>query len=817
MPEASPSPRLRRLQGVARTEPAGLHAPTRPNGAALAAVVAAGLAVGAAWPSWAWAQAGRLPDGVSVGLTSFGWPDAPGADLALALLVVALAAWTLGLVAQRLGVPAALGELLGGIGLAALVPTLLRPSVLAASGVAPGTDGLAGGIAGLGIPGLDIPGLGALAAIGIGAAMFTAGLDGGRRVPSERRLAASVAALAGPLVAVLALLALARRLPPIDAFGLGGGLVVAFALSAGIVGVRSRATKLPHLAALSSLPLAAGVLAFGPPHVGGRVVGLFALALAAWLVRVALVAARARLRGLGRTTLFVVALVVAAAHALLAVAWGLPSALGAGVAGYTMGRVLRGTPLADALTDLTRTAVTGAATPLLFAAAGLAVAHAAAPLAHGVVLGLAAVAGRAGAMALAAPLDGHTRRRGLTAGLALAPRGVVAVYLPLAALADGVLTPGLYAAAIVAIATTLALDPLARRLGARLEGVAAGPASGAERAGVIVIGAGPLARRLASLVSGPVVLVDRNERNCAQAEAEGLAVVAASALDAEVLREAGASRACYLVALTGNPQLNRAVADIARTTFGIPNVFEPDLSGRAAALETPDTLFGDSVTLGDWEYHADRRQVRVEERPLVEGRTPVPTAERLPIALRRGALVVPYARAVGIQEGDAVVSLVRADAAADPARGRFEALVRTAPVLELDGPTPMVMFFDRIGSVLAPRLGLDAERLSVLLMQREADAGTVVLPGLAIPHISIPGEGVFEMVIARARTGGIVFPDREPVRAAFVLVSTSDERSFHLRALAGIAHAANRDDFDDRWANARTADDLRALLLDTER
>ena len=139
-------------------------------------------------------------------------------------------------------------------------------------------------------------------------------------------------------------------------------------------------------------------------------------------------------------------------------------------------------------------------------------------------------------------------------------------------------------------------------------------------------------------------------------------------------------------------------------------------------------------------------------------------------------------------------------------------------MLEVDGPTPMVMFFDRVGSVLAPRLGLDPERLSVLLMQREADAGTVVLPGLAIPHVSVPGEGAFEMVIARARTGGIQFPEQEePVRAAFVLVSTPDERGFHLRALAGLAHAVNRDDFDARWADARTADDLRALLLDPDR
>ena len=388
-------------------------------------------------------------DGVALPV---GWPLPPGADLGLGLLLLALLAWTLGLVAQRLGVPAALGELVGGLVGASVLPVVL-PSMATIT-----RDGTA-------------PALGALAAIGLGAAMFTAGLDSGRRPPVARHLAASTAAFLGPLIAVLAVLTAAQGLPPFDALGLGGALVIACALAAGIVGVRSPATRVPHLSALSSLPLVAGVLAFGPPHLTGRIVGLVALGVAAWLVRVALVAMRARLRGLGRTTLFLVALVAAAAHAAFAVVCGLPSALGAGIAGFTMGRVLRGTPLADALTDLTRSAVTGAATPLLFAAVGLHAVLSPTTAVLGLALGLAAVVGRVVAMALAAPLDRGTPRAALATALALTPRGVVAAYLPLAALADGVVTPGLFAATVVAIALTLALDPFARRLAARLDGL----------------------------------------------------------------------------------------------------------------------------------------------------------------------------------------------------------------------------------------------------------------------------------------------------------------------------------------------------------
>ena len=366
--------------------------------------------------------------------------------------------------------------------------------------------------------------------------------------------------------------------------------------------------------------------------------------------------------------------------------------------------------------------------------------------------------------------------------------------------------------ATVAVLVTLVADPLAARRAARQARDAQGQA--ATRSGTVIVGAGPLARRLALLIDGPVALIDRNLRNAEAAEAAGLRVVTSSALDADALRDAGAATACYFVALTGNPQLNRAAADIARTTFGVPRVLTPDLSGRAEADGGDETLFGDGFALGDWEYHASRGHVRLDELPYGGGIAVVATAERLPIAVRRGAHVLPYFRGLGREEGDRLITLVRTDQNADPARGRFEALVRTATVLDLDGPMPMVMFFDRVGHVVAERLGIEPERLSVLLMQREADSGSVVLPGLALPHAIVPGSGRFEMVIARIR-GGVSFPNQpQPVHAAFALLSTADERTFHLRALAGVAHAVQRDGFEEAWNAAPTPEALRALVLD---
>lgn len=753
---------------------------------------AAGWAVLAVPEASAQAVPSVMPEGFWTGPVAF--------DVPLLVLVAALAVWSAGLLAQRLGASAALGELVLGLAVGALWPNLV-------------VDGW----------------LPLLAAVGFAALMLTAGLQGGQRsVRGERPSLALVAgALGGPLVlTAAALFALwpETRLAEVGlrGGGLGGVPLVAVALAAGVVGLRPRDARLPHVAALSTLPLVLGVLALSDSAaaLAGRLAGLAVLAGLALAARWAIVRLRGRLRGLGRTTLFSLALVAAALHAALAVLVGWPAALGAGLAGYSLGRALRGTPQADELATLVRHAGPHVVAPFLFAWLGFAagrVAHAdglgfGTWMLAGVGLAAVAIGGRfAGLMLVRRPVR-LSQAQAVELGWSLVPRGGVTAYLLLAGLTAGIVPPGLFGAATLAVLATLVLDPLAARWAARLAAETSGRDDARE--GVVLVGAGPLGRRLALLLDGPVTLLDRNVRNAEAAEAAGLRVVTASALDADALRDAGAATARFFVALTGNPQLNRAASDIARTTFGVPHALVPDLSGRSDADGRDDTLFGDGMDLGDWEYHVSRGHVRLDETPYDPSRPVVPTADRLPLALRRRGAVMPFYRGVGYEEGDRLVALVRTDGEADPARDRFESLVRTARVLDLDGPMPMVMFFDRVGHVVAERLGIEPERLSVLLMQREADSGSVVLPGLAIPHAVVPGTGRFEMVIARIR-GGVQFPNQpQPVHAAFVLVSTADERTFHLQALAGVAHAVQRDGFEAAWMAAAGPDDLRALVLD---
>jgi mannitol/fructose-specific phosphotransferase system IIA component (Ntr-type) len=57
----------------------------------------------------------------------------------------------------------------------------------------------------------------------------------------------------------------------------------------------------------------------------------------------------------------------------------------------------------------------------------------------------------------------------------------------------------------------------------------------------------------------------------------------------------------------------------------------------------------------------------------------------------------------------------------------------------------------------------------------------------------------------------------KPVHSLFFLIGSPDERNFHLKALMAIAHTVSEKDFEHRWMNARTPDQLRDIVLLSKR
>ncbi len=149
----------------------------------------------------------------------------------------------------------------------------------------------------------------------------------------------------------------------------------------------------------------------------------------------------------------------------------------------------------------------------------------------------------------------------------------------------------------------------------------------------------------------------------------------------------------------------------------------------------------------------------------------------------------------------------------DVIEDRFDKLVRECEILDMAGRQSAEDVFRQISAILAERLGTDEYVLFEKFLHREAEAGTVVQPGFAIPHIVVEGENKFDILLVRA-VDGIDFPHSpEPVRIMFVLAGSRDERNYHLRALMAIAQIAQEKNFEQRWLAARDTGGIRNLIL----
>ena len=144
---------------------------------------------------------------------------------------------------------------------------------------------------------------------------------------------------------------------------------------------------------------------------------------------------------------------------------------------------------------------------------------------------------------------------------------------------------------------------------------------------------------------------------------------------------------------------------------------------------------------------------------------------------------------------------------------RFDRLIQRCEILDLASAVTSDEMFRQAAEVLSPRLNLDAEHLCELFQQRERQTSTVVQPGLAIPHIVVDGENLFEILLLRCRDG-VEFPDQDqPVQVVFMLVGSADERNYHLQALMAIAHITQEHQFVERWLRAPGDEHLRDIVL----
>jgi len=153
----------------------------------------------------------------------------------------------------------------------------------------------------------------------------------------------------------------------------------------------------------------------------------------------------------------------------------------------------------------------------------------------------------------------------------------------------------------------------------------------------------------------------------------------------------------------------------------------------------------------------------------------------------------------------------------DIVKDRLDHVVERAVVQDIEDHNDSGTFFEMVADEMADRIGIARSKFVQLMYEREKERSTVLTSNLAIPHIIVPGENKFEILLARCRKGVEFSQSAKDIHSIFVLTGTSDERNFHLRVVAGIAQIVHDPKFDERWMKAKDKEGLRDIVLLGER
>ncbi|MEX1006022.1 MAG: cation:proton antiporter [Acidimicrobiia bacterium] len=227
--------------------------------------------------------------------------------------------------------------------------------------------------------------------------------------------------------------------------------------------------------------------------------------------------------------------------------------------------------------------------------------------------------------------SGNGWREGAVLGAGMNGRGAVEIIVAELALEQGLIDQTVFSILVfMAIATTATVPVLLTRgvawLRDRGELVKAG-----DRRAVMIVGAHPLARKIARLLQPavPVILLDTNDSHVEAARREGLTVHKGNALDDLVLEEAGIDQTMTFLAATANPEVNMLAVRSAQE-LGVVDVI---VTIPATAGDRFDSMLeeigADSLIIPDegisWD-DAIRRGL-VEERTLPFGETDTETPD----------------------------------------------------------------------------------------------------------------------------------------------------------------------------------------------
>jgi Kef-type K+ transport system membrane component KefB len=582
----------------------------------------------------------------------------------LNLVLVLLAAWLGGNLATRLGYPSVLGELIAGI--------LLGPPLL---GLLEASDAIK-----------------VLAQVGVLLMMLYVGLEINFNDVKKASWPGFLAAIGGFIVPAL----LGYGVAGVFGFAFIPSLFIGMAMGVTALVVKSRIllelnildTRISHVMMVGSLitdtlclVIFAGILSLSKigtldvPEIALILFKVVAFFVITWFVGLKIVPrlyAWLHAQGLnGRTFNATLILLIAFLFAEAAELVGLHGVIGTFLAGLYLREAIAERKLSHELTDLVKDVSLGFLAPIYFVTAGFQVSFSVFQndLLLLVLLVVAAVLGKIIGTVLFYMPSGHGWREGLVIGAGMNGRGVVEIIVANIGLQAGIISQEVFSILVFMAIITTAMTPTTLQWGInwlkrRNELVRSGG-----RNGVVIVGAGPVARVLAKELSSstPVTLIDANETNCQATEALGLTVVRGNALSNEVLRDAKIDEAGTLISLTPNPQVNVMIAQRAREHFLVPDLrIHLTTKGDKELTEIMNELgakplFANSVDILEWDEKLLANEVQTLSQ-TIEQQTDTKSLETglvLPLLVIRGQMRKLF-NSQELEPGDKVLTLSRA-------------------------------------------------------------------------------------------------------------------------------------------------------------
>lgn len=145
----------------------------------------------------------------------------------------------------------------------------------------------------------------------------------------------------------------------------------------------------------------------------------------------------------------------------------------------------------------------------------------------------------------------------------------------------------------------------------------------------------------------------------------------------------------------------------------------------------------------------------------------------------------------------------------------FDVLMEGADIIDTE-VEDLHEFFHQAAELISAKSKYDVELIENLLNKRETDCCTAITDFTAIPHIILPGEGRFNILVMRSKKG-IEFIENHNVKAIFIIYGTLDLREYHLKSLAAIAQIIQSNSFEKKWEEAENTQELRDILVLSKR